>query len=54
MLLRLSPYLEQVVALLETLRTGEVLKRKLEGGAVTQKEVRRLMLEVGDKLCPPM
>ena len=42
--------------LLETLRAQEVLKGKLEKGGcgeggVGKKEVRRLILEVADKLC---
>ena len=56
LLLRLSPYTEQAGQLLEALRAPEVLKGKLEKGGcgeggVAKKEVRRLILEVADKLC---
>ncbi|KAF8558342.1 DUF862-domain-containing protein [Imleria badia] len=57
LLLRLSPYTAQVTQLLEMLGAREVLKGKLEKGGcgesgVVKKEVRRLILEVADKLCP--
>ncbi|KAF8073406.1 PPPDE putative peptidase domain-containing protein [Lyophyllum atratum] len=57
-LLRLSPaYDEQIAPLLEVLQARDVLRRKLgKGGCgeegVRKKEVRRLVEEVADKLCP--
>ncbi|KAF8073399.1 hypothetical protein FPV67DRAFT_1650326, partial [Lyophyllum atratum] len=57
-LLRLSPaYEEQMAPLLEVLQARDVLRRKLgKGGCgeegVRKKEVRRLVEEVADKLCP--
>jgi len=46
-----------VTPLLETLQAREKLKGKLEKGGcgesgVGKKEVRKLILEVADKLCP--
>ncbi|KAI9462222.1 PPPDE putative peptidase domain-containing protein [Boletus coccyginus] len=57
LLLQLSPYTAQVTPLLETLQAREKLKGKLEKGGcgesgVVKKEVRKLILEVADKLCP--
>jgi len=57
LLLRLSPYTAQVTSLLEALGAQGVLKEKLEKGGcgesgVVKKEVRKLILEVADKLCP--
>ncbi|KAG9315613.1 Choline/Carnitine o-acyltransferase-domain-containing protein [Chiua virens] len=49
LLLRLSPYTEQLRGLLETLRAGETLKGKLK--VTKKKEVRRLITEVADELC---
>ncbi|KAF8440856.1 PPPDE putative peptidase domain-containing protein [Boletus edulis BED1] len=59
LLLRLSPYTAQVTSLLEALDAQRVLKGKLEKGGcreggVGKKDVRRLILEVADKLCPDM
>jgi hypothetical protein len=57
-LLRLSPfYGNQIMPLLEVLQATAALKAKLGTGlsgefAVGKKEVRKLILEVADKLCP--
>ena len=57
-LLRLSPsYKAQLVPLLEVLQGRAVLRSKLSKGGcgengVGKKEVRRLVEEVADKLCP--
>ncbi|KAG6872374.1 hypothetical protein C0995_010188 [Termitomyces sp. Mi166 len=57
-LLRISPvYESQLLPLLEVLEARDVLKRKLvEGGCgeegVTKKDVRKLVEEVANKLCP--
>ena len=57
-LLRLSPFYEtQIAPLLEVLQVKSVLRRKLEKGEVgekglVKKEVRRLVEEVAEKLCP--
>ena len=56
LLLRLSPaYDTQLVPLLEVLQSREVLMSKLGKGGVVwgkkEKEVRRLVEEVGGKLC---
>jgi desumoylating isopeptidase 1 len=57
-LLRLSPhYEEQLAPLLEVLQARTVLKGKLESGGcgeagVGKKEVRRLVAEVAEQLCP--
>lgn len=56
-LLRLSPFYEQqLVPLLEVLQARGVLKTKLEKGGcgeagVVKKEIRRLVVEVAEKLC---
>ncbi|KAG6818609.1 hypothetical protein H0H92_002574, partial [Tricholoma furcatifolium] len=57
-LLRLSPaYDTQLLPLLEVLHARDVLERKLEKGGcgeegVTKKDVRKLVEEVANKLCP--
>jgi len=57
-LLRLSPFYEtQISSLLEVLQAKTILKGKLEKGGcgetgVSKKDVRKLIQEVGDKLCP--
>ncbi|KAF9219270.1 DUF862-domain-containing protein [Gyrodon lividus] len=57
LLLRLSPFMEQLDILLEAMKSREVLKGKLEESGcgeagVAKKEVRKLILEVSEKLCP--
>lgn len=57
LLLRLSPFLEQLTPLLEVLQARKILKEKLERGGcgeagVVKKEVRKLIGEVAEKLCP--
>ena len=53
-LLRLSPFYDtQVVPLLEVLQAKNILLGKLEkGGCVTKPEIRSLVEEVAQKLCP--
>ncbi|KAF9492035.1 thioredoxin family protein [Pleurotus eryngii] len=60
-LLRLSPFHEQLGGLLEVLQAKDVLKRKLAAGnfgagvgkgGVRKEEVRALIRDVADKLCP--
>jgi hypothetical protein len=57
-LLRLSPFHDdQILPLLEVLQARAALKTKLGSGlsrefAVGKKEVRKLIQEVADKLCP--
>ena len=57
-MLRLSPSYEgQLASLLEVLQSKETLKSKLEKGGcgengVQKAEVRKLVVEVADKLCP--
>ncbi|EGN98049.1 hypothetical protein SERLA73DRAFT_182913 [Serpula lacrymans var. lacrymans S7.3] len=57
-LLRLSPFYEtQMAPLLEVLQARTVLKNKLEKGGcgpggVTKQDIRKLVLEVAEKLCP--
>jgi desumoylating isopeptidase 1 len=57
-LLRLSPFYEgQLVPLLQVLQCRMVMKGKLAKGGcgedgVGKKEVRRLVMEVAEKLCP--
>ncbi|KIK97078.1 hypothetical protein PAXRUDRAFT_825327 [Paxillus rubicundulus Ve08.2h10] len=57
LLLRLSPFMEQLTPLLEGLNAREVLKGKLERAGcgetgIGKKEVRTLVLEVAEQLCP--
>ncbi|KAH7926479.1 hypothetical protein BV22DRAFT_1032860 [Leucogyrophana mollusca] len=58
LLLRLSPFTEnQLTPLLEVLQARSILKGKLEKGGcgeggVAKKEVRKLIVEVAEKLCP--
>ncbi|KIJ62739.1 hypothetical protein HYDPIDRAFT_30327 [Hydnomerulius pinastri MD-312] len=57
LLLRVSPFMEQLTPLLEILQSRSILKGKLEKGGcgeagVAKKEVRNLILEVAEKLCP--
>lgn len=57
-LLRVSPaYENQLSPVLEVLQARDVLKQKLAKGGcgeagVTKKDVRKLVEEVADKLCP--
>lgn len=48
-MLRLSPYVESVGALMEALGTRDMLLGKLN--QADKKDVRKLILEVVDKLC---
>jgi desumoylating isopeptidase 1 len=56
-LLRLSPFYEgQLMALLQVLQSQAVLNRKLAkngcgDNGVSKKDVRRLVMEVAEKLC---
>ncbi|KAH7913980.1 PPPDE putative peptidase domain-containing protein [Hygrophoropsis aurantiaca] len=58
LLLRLSPYTEsQLTPLLEVLQARNILEGKLEKGGcgeagVVKKEVRKLIQEIAEKLCP--
>jgi desumoylating isopeptidase 1 len=57
LLIRLSPCLEQLTPLLDILQARRKLKRKLEKGGcgdagVVKKEIRKLIEEVAEKLCP--
>ncbi|KAG1743313.1 PPPDE putative peptidase domain-containing protein [Suillus paluster] len=57
LLIRLSPSLEQLTLLLEVLQARRILKEKLERGGcgeagVVKQEVRKLIGEVAEKLCP--
>lgn len=57
LLVRLSPFLEQLTPLLEVLQARRILKGKLERGGcgdagVAKKEVRKIIEEVAEKLCP--
>lgn len=53
LLIYLSPsYDTELGPLLEVLKVKEILKSKLSQGVVKKKDVRRLIEEVTDKLCP--
>ncbi|KAG2145882.1 PPPDE putative peptidase domain-containing protein [Suillus clintonianus] len=57
LLIRLSPSIDQLTPLLEVLQARTILKDKLEQGGcgdtgVVKKEVRKLIGEVAEKLCP--
>ncbi|KAK7469356.1 hypothetical protein VKT23_003834 [Stygiomarasmius scandens] len=56
-LLRVSPFYENEAELLELLGAKEILKKKLQAGGcgekgVVKKDVRKLVEEVANKLCP--
>ncbi|KAI6027534.1 PUL domain-containing protein, partial [Pisolithus microcarpus] len=54
LLLRFSPYTGDLIPLMEVLRSRSTLTGKLQkgDGGVTQVEIRKLVTEVAEKLCP--
>jgi hypothetical protein len=52
-LLRLSPiYEEELSSLLEVLQAKDTLKSKVSDGPVKKPDVKKLVEEVANKLCP--